>query len=157
MKTPPVGRFSRWDWVTPATVTSTATQTLDDGRLLHQWRSIQGQYLVELQKVQHNVQYALNKQRDSGRSSGSHSPTAMLEQMRKRLRNIAQDMYILNRSCGEEIVRSSLACARQAARPPEVLRPTRRPVQQRSGLRPTRRPVQQRSGLALTEEWRPGR
>ena len=45
----------------------------DDGRSLHQWRSIQGQYWLELQKVQHNIQSALNKRRDSGRSSGSHS------------------------------------------------------------------------------------
>ena len=33
--------------------------------------------------------------------------------MRERLHNIAQDIYILNRSCGEEIVRSSLARARR--------------------------------------------
>ena len=48
---------------------STDTQTLDDGR-----SHIQGQYWVELQKVQHNNQYALNKRRDSGRSSGSLTP-----------------------------------------------------------------------------------
>ena len=64
---------------------------------------------MELQKVQHNIQYALNKRRGS---SGSHSPTALLEQMEERLQSIAQDMYILNKSCGEEIVCSSLARAR---------------------------------------------
>ena len=37
------GSLFLWDWLTSATVTSTATQTLDDGRSLHQWRSIQGQ------------------------------------------------------------------------------------------------------------------
>ena len=64
---------------------------------------------LSLQKVQHNIQSALNKRRDSGR---------ILKQMKVRLHNIAQDMYnqkILNRSCGEEIVRSSLARARKAA------------------------------------------
>ena len=72
---------------------------------------------MELQKVQHYVQHALNKRRDSGRSSSSHSPTAMLEQMKERLHNIAQDMYILNRNCEEESVRSSLARARRSALP----------------------------------------
>ena len=32
-------------------------------------------------------------------------PTAMLEQMKGRIHNIAQDMHVLNRSCGEELVR----------------------------------------------------
>ena len=81
------GSLSLWDSLTPATVTSTATQTLDDVRSLHHWRA-----WLELPL-----------------------PTAMLEQMQERLRNIAQDMYILNRSCGEELVRSSLARAREAA------------------------------------------
>ena len=58
------GALSLWDWLTPATVSSTATHTLDDGRSLHRF---QEQYRVELQKVQHNTQYALNKRRDSGR------------------------------------------------------------------------------------------
>ena len=31
---------------------------LDDGRSLHKWRSIQGQYWLELQKVQRHIQYA---------------------------------------------------------------------------------------------------
>ena len=38
----------------------------------------------------------------------------MLEQMEERLHNIAQDMYILNRSCDEEIERSFLAQARRS-------------------------------------------
>ena len=63
---PICGALSLWDWLTPATVSSTATQTLDDVRSLHQWRSIQGQYWVELQEVQHSIRYALNKRRDSG-------------------------------------------------------------------------------------------
>ena len=93
---PICGALSLWDWLTSATVTSTATQTLDDGRSPHHWRSIQRQYWLELQKVQHNIQSALNKRRDSGRSSSSHSPTAMLEQVKERLHNIAHYMYILN-------------------------------------------------------------
>ena len=80
------------NWLTPATVTSTATQTPDDGRSLHQWDSIQGQCWLELQKVQHSVPSAVNKWRDSRRSSGyvHHTPTAMLEKMQERLHNIAQ-------------------------------------------------------------------
>ena len=128
------GSLSLWDWLTPAAATSTATQTLDDGRSLHQWRSIQGQYWLELQKVQHCIQSALNKRRDSGRSSGSHShsPTAMLEQMQERLHSSVQDMSILNRSCGEEVVRSSLARARKAApkKRCQVRRNRVRPVKQ---------------------------
>ena len=49
--------------------------------------------------MQHNILHALNKRRDSGRSSSSHSPTATSEQMKERFHNIAQDVYILNRSC----------------------------------------------------------
>ena len=77
------GLLSLWDWLTSATVTSTAAQTLNDGRSLHQWRSIQEQNLLELQKVQHDIQSALTKRRDSGCSWGfhSHSPTAMLVQI----------------------------------------------------------------------------
>ena len=101
--------------MTAVTVISTATQTLDD------W--------MELQKVQHNMQYALNKRRDS---SGSHSPTALLEQIKERLQSIAQDMYIVNKSCGEEIVRSSLARARKAA-----------PKKRRRARRNRGRPVKQ--------------
>ena len=63
--------------------------------------------------MQHNLQYALDKRRDS---SGCHSPTALLEQMNERLQSIAQDVYIFNRSCGEEIARSSLARARPRRR-----------------------------------------
>ena len=63
------GSLSLWGWLTPVTVTSTATQTLDDGRSLHQWRSIQEQYWSELQKVQHSIQSAFRTRRDSGRSS----------------------------------------------------------------------------------------
>ena len=45
------GSLSLWGWLAPATVTSTATQTLDGGRSLHQWRSIQEQCWLDLQKV----------------------------------------------------------------------------------------------------------
>ena len=130
----------------PATVTSTATQTLDGGRSLHQWRSIQGQCRSELQKEQHCIQSALNKRRDSGRSSGSHShsPTAMLEQMQERLHSIAQDMYILNRTCGEEIVRSSLAPARKAA-----------PKKRRRARRNRVRPVKQACSDTIEESISP--
>ena len=90
--------------------------------------------------MQHNVQHALNKRRDSGRSSGSHSPTAMFEQMKERLHNIAQDMYNLNRSCGTEIARSSLARARRAA-----------PKKRRRARRNTVRPVKQACGDTIEE------
>ena len=51
--------------------------------------------------------------------------------MKERLHNIAQDMYILNRCCGEEIVRSSLAWARRAA-------PKERRQAQRKRVRPVK-------------------
>ena len=52
---PACGGLFLWDWLTPTAVTATATQTTADGRSLHQWRSIQGQNSVELQKVQHSI------------------------------------------------------------------------------------------------------
>ena len=63
-----------WNWRTPATSSSTATHTVDDGR------SLPGAAESATQ-----TQRALNKRRDSGRSSG--------EQMKERLHSIAQDMY----------------------------------------------------------------
>ena len=39
----------------------------------------------------------------------------MLEQMKERIPSISQDMHIVRRSCGEELVRSSLTAARRSA------------------------------------------
>ena len=124
---PACGGLFLWDWFTPTAVTSTVTQTMDDGRSLHQWRSIQEQCWVELQKVPHTIQSTLNKHRDPGRTPSAHSPTAMSEQMKERIHTIAQDMHILNRSCGEELVRSSMTRARRSA------------TNQRKSFRPVKR------------------
>ena len=70
------------------------------------------QHWVELHNVQHSIQSTLDKRRDPGRTPSAHSPTVMLEQMKERIHNIAQDMQILNRSCGEELVRSSRGAER---------------------------------------------
>ena len=97
--------ISLWDWLTPTTVTSTATQTSDPGaggRSLKQWRSIQGKFLLDLQKVQHCMQQTLEQCRDPGRKPRACSPTAMLEQLKERIRNISQDMHVPHGSCGEE-------------------------------------------------------
>ena len=51
-KDPACGGLSLWDWLTPTAVTSTPTQT------------IQRQYWVELQKVQHSIQSTLDKRRN---------------------------------------------------------------------------------------------
>ena len=59
-----------------------------------------GEVLADLQKV-------LEQCRDPGRKPRACSPTAMQEQMKERIRNISQDMYILNRSCGEELRRGA--------------------------------------------------
>ena len=129
---PACGGISLWDWLTPTAVTSTATQTTDpaaDGRSLHRWPSIQGQYWLELQKVQHDIQHTLEKCRDPGRKPRACSPTAMLEQTKERIRNISQDMHILSKSCGKELVRSSLARARRPA-------PKKRRRAQRKRVRP---------------------
>ena len=45
--------------------------------------------------MQHNIQHDLNKRRDSGRVVGFSLRQAMLEQMKGRLHNIAQDMLHL--------------------------------------------------------------
>ena len=124
LKTPSAS-LSLWDWLTPATVTSTATQTLDDGRSLHQWRSIQEQYWLELQKVQHNIQSALNKRRDAGRSLHSHSlsdsdvGTDAGAPSQHRSGHVQPELELW-----EEIVRSSKVRARKAA--PKKRRPARR-------------------------------
>ena len=93
LKTPSTGRSPCGTGFTSATVTSTATQTLDDVRT--NGAPSREQCWLELQKVQQSIQSAPNKRRDSGRSSGFHFhfPTAMLEQMQERLHSIAQDTY----------------------------------------------------------------
>ena len=53
----------------------------------------------------------------------------MLEQVEEHIRNISQDMQILNRSCGEELVHSSLTRARRSA-------PKKRRRAQRKIVRP---------------------
>ena len=114
--------------------TSTATQTTDpaaDGRSLHQWRSIQEKYWLELQKAQHSIQHTVEQCRNPGRKPRACSPTAMLEQMKERFRNISQDVHILNRSFGEELVRSSLTRARRSA-------PNKRRRAQRKRVRPVK-------------------
>ena len=90
---PACGGLSLWDWLTPTAVTSTATQTTADGRP-HQWRLIEGQCWVELQKVQHSIQSTLEQCRDRGRIPRAQSPPAMLQQMKERIHNIAQDMHM---------------------------------------------------------------
>ena len=62
------------------------------------------------------------------------------EHMQKRLHSIAQDMYILTRSCGEEVVRSSLARARKTA-----------PKTRRLALRKRVRPVKQARSDTIEE------
>ena len=67
--------------------------------------------------MRHSIQSALQRRRADVRSSGapSRSPTAILEQVQERLDSMAQDMYIPNNCCGEEVVRFSLVRARKAA------------------------------------------
>ena len=49
------------------------------------------------------LRHTLEQCRDPGRKPRARSPTAVLEQMKERIRNVSQDM--LNRSCREELVR----------------------------------------------------
>ena len=93
------GSFSLWFWLTlvTAVTVSTATQMGAHSTSGDPYRSGTGR---KLQKVEHNIQYALNQRRDS---SGSHSPAALLEQMKERPQSIAQDMYILYWSCGRKL------------------------------------------------------
>ena len=65
--------------------------------------------------MQHSIQSTLDECRGPGRKPRAQSPTAMLEQTKERIHNIFQDMHILNGSCGEELVRSSLTRSRKSA------------------------------------------
>ena len=47
-------------------------------------------------KVQHSIQQTLEPSRDPSRRSTARSPTAVLEQLRDRIRSISQDMHALN-------------------------------------------------------------
>ena len=49
--------------------------------------------------MQHSNQQTLEQCRDRGRRARARSPTAVLEQLRDRIRSISQDMHALNRSC----------------------------------------------------------
>ena len=132
---PACGAISLWDWLMPTTVTSTATQTSEhgvDGRSLQQWRSSQEKCWLKLQKVQHSIRQTLEQCRDVGRKPRARPPTAMLEQMKDRVRSISQDTHLLSRSCGEEMVRYSLTRARRPA-----------PKKSRRAQRKTVRPVNQ--------------
>ena len=100
---------------------STATQTqnsVTDGRSLLQWRSTQGKYWLELQRLQHSIQRTLEQTRDPSRKLPALSPTVVLEQQRDRIRFICLDMHSLNKSCCVEKATSSaeLAPRRPAVR-----------------------------------------
>ena len=84
---------------------STATQTthsVTDGRSLQQSRSIQGKYWLDLQRLQHSVQQIFQRTREPSRKLPARSPTAVLEQLRDRIRSISLDMDALDKSCSVE-------------------------------------------------------
>ena len=111
---------SLWGWLATAATQSTATQTPapeTDERSLQQWRSAQGKYWLELERLQHSIQQTLEQSRDPGRKARARSPTAVLEQLLDRIRGISQDMHALNRSCCVEMATSSApSAARKASR-----------------------------------------
>ena len=85
------GSLSLTDWLHPSTVTSTATQNAG-------WRSP-----APMAFHPGAVLVGAAKRCSTSSNLPSTSPTAMLEQMQERLHGIAQDMYILNRNCGEAL------------------------------------------------------
>ena len=90
-----------------------------------QWRGIQGKYPLELHKFQHNIQRTPDQIRDPGQPLPTCTPTSVLEQLRKRIKVITDDMTSIARSCCTEV-------AAGGALPPS---PERRGVQ----LRPPKR------------------
>ena len=89
---------------------STATQTTNsvtDWSSLQLWRSIQGDYWLELQRPQHFIQQILEQSRDSSRNLPDRTPTGVLEQQRDRIRRISLDMNALNKSCSVEMATCS--------------------------------------------------
>ena len=97
-------------WLTSTATKSRVTETSNpaaDGRSLQQWRSIQGKYWLELQRVQHSIQQTLEHSRDPSRRPTACSPIAVLEQLRDRIRSVSQDMHALNRSVCVEMATSS--------------------------------------------------
>ena len=122
------GSLSLWGWLTAATVTSTATQTLVMGARCTNGVPSRGSIGWSCRRC--SITSSLPS--TSGGTLGVRRALTLRQrcwkQMQERLHNIARDMYILNRSCGEEIVRSSLVRARKAA-------PKRRRRAQRNRVR----------------------
>ena len=84
---------------------STATQTTNsvtDGSSLQQSRSIQGKYWLDLQRLQHSIQQIFQRTREPSRKLPARSPTAVLEQLRDRIRSISLDMNAHDKSCSVE-------------------------------------------------------
>ena len=106
--------LSLWDWLTLPTVTSTATHCwMMDARCT---RGAPSRGSIAWSCRMCSIIISPPSTSGGTLGSDSHSSTAMLEQMKERLHNIAQDMCILNRSCGEEIVLSSFARAQRGPR-----------------------------------------
>ena len=99
----------------------------------------------------------LDKLRELGRTLSAQSPTAMVEQMKERIHNIAQDMPNLNRSWREELVRFSLVRARRPA-PKKRRRAQRkrvRPFEQLAATLSRRRCLRPESALGFTKDHHP--
>ena len=86
---------SLWDWLTTSTTTTAAT------RQLEQWCSIQHKSWMELQRLQRRIQRT-HQIRDRSRQLPARTPTAVLEQLRDRIKATALDMTALNQSCNVE-------------------------------------------------------
>ena len=69
---------------------------------LHQWRATEGEYWLELPRLQQRIQRTLDQIRDPSRQLPARTPTPILEQLRDRIVAIALDMNALNQSCSVE-------------------------------------------------------
>ena len=106
-----------WDWLTTSTATTTATKTstiatttstatqtytistttsmatqTSAPETFQQWRGIQGKYPLELHKLQHIIQRTPDQFRDPRQPLPTGTQTSVLEQLRKRIKIITDDM-----------------------------------------------------------------
>ena len=111
-------------------MTSTATQT-PAPETFHWWRGIQAKYLLELHKLRHCIRRTRNQIQDPRQPLPAGTPTSILEQLRKRIKIITDDMTSIARSrCMEMAAGSAFLTSpgRRAVelRPPKRSAPKRR-------------------------------
>ena len=114
---------------TISTMTSTATQT-PAPETFQRWRGMQAKYLLELHKLRHCIRRTLDQIRDPRQPLPAGTPTSVLEQLRKRIKIITDDMTSVARSCCMEMAAGSALLTSPGRRVVE-LRPPKRSAPKR--------------------------